>query len=76
MFRSPPIRRPFLRPSVKEEITGWLFVLPWLLGFLLFTAGPMIYSLYTGFTKFNIIKPPEWIGLENYKALFFDDPFF
>lgn len=69
-------RRPRLRPAAREEITGWLMVLPWLIGFLLFTAGPMLYSLYAGFTKYNIIADPKWIGLQNYRQLFTADPLF
>jgi multiple sugar transport system permease protein len=61
---------------VKEELTGWLFAMPWLIGFLLFTVGPMLFSLYTSFTEYNIIRPPKWVGLDNYTTLFFDDPFF
>ncbi|MBN2048280.1 MAG: sugar ABC transporter permease, partial [Anaerolineaceae bacterium] len=64
-----------MRPKVKEELIGWLFILPWLIGFLLFTAGPMLFSLYTSFTEYNIIVAPKWIGLDNYKNLL-DDPFF
>ncbi|MCU0509752.1 MAG: sugar ABC transporter permease [Anaerolineae bacterium] len=65
-----------LRPAAREEITGWLMVLPWLIGFLLFTAGPMLYSLYAGFTKYNIIADPKWIGLQNYRQLLTADPLF
>ena len=71
-----PVRRPLLRPAVREELTGWLFAMPWILGFLLFTVGPMLFSLYTSFTKYNIIADPKWIGLDNYENLFFDDPLF
>src|SRR5215217_3243041 len=69
-------RRPLLRPAVREELTGWLFAMPWILGFLLFTAGPMLFSLYTSFTKYNIIASPKWIGLKNYETLFLQDPIF
>jgi multiple sugar transport system permease protein len=69
-------RRPLLRPAVKEELTGWLFAAPWIIGFLLFTAGPMVYSLYTSFTRYNIISSPKWLGLENYTRLFTSDPLF
>jgi multiple sugar transport system permease protein len=69
-------RRPLLRPAVREGIMGWLFAMPWILGFLLFTAGPMFFSLYTSFTKYNIIAKPKWIGLENYQNLFQNDPLF
>jgi multiple sugar transport system permease protein len=70
-----PLRKRFLRASVREEILGWLFASPWIIGFLLFTAGPMLYSLYTSFTDYNIIRTPNWTGLENYQDLF-RDPFF
>ena len=70
------LHRSFLSPAVKEELTGWLFAMPWLIGFLLFTVGPMLFSLYTSFTEYNIIKAPEWIGFKNYYSLFFKDPFF
>lgn len=70
------VRQPRLRPALKEELMGWLFAMPWILGFLLFTVGPMLYSLYTSFTKYNIIADPRWIGLENYENLFFKDPLF
>lgn len=73
---TPHVRAPFLRPAAREEITGWLFALPWIIGFLLFTAGPMLFSLYTSFTQYNIIRAPEWIGLENYADIFTNDPFF
>ncbi len=74
--RQSGARRAFLRPAVREEITGWLFASPWIIGFLLFTAGPMLFSLYTSFTEYNILRPPEWIGTENYVNLFTDDPLF
>ena len=70
------LRRPLFRPAVREEINGWLFAMPWILGFILFTAGPMLFSLYTSFAKYNIIARPKWIGLENYQNLFFNDPVF
>lgn len=76
MKTASTLRRPLLRPARKEELTGWLFALPWIVGFILFTAGPMLFSLYTSFTKYNIIASPKWIGVENYQNLFFDDPLF
>jgi multiple sugar transport system permease protein len=76
MKAAPDLRRPLLRPALREEMTGWLFAMPWILGFLLFTVGPMLFSLYTSFTRYNIIADPRWIGLDNYQNIFFDDPFF
>lgn len=59
-----------------EALTGWLFVLPWIIGFSVFTLGPMLFSLYTSFTDYNIIRAPQWIGFENYREIFFEDNFF
>ncbi len=68
--------RPLLRPAVREELTGWLFASPWIIGFLIFTVGPMLFSLYTSFTKYNIIGAPQWIGIDNYRNMFANDPMF
>src|SRR5262245_50933741 len=57
----------------REAIEGLLYISPFLLGFLIFTAYPMIASLYLSFTKYNIISPPTWIGLDNYHEAFFQD---
>jgi multiple sugar transport system permease protein len=64
------------RPATKEAITGWLFALPWIIGFVVFTAGPMIFSLYTSFTRYNITTDPVWIGMDNYQSLFNDPRFY
>ena len=67
--------QPFLRPATREALTGWLFASPWIIGFLVFTAAPMLISLYASFATYNITTPPRWIGLRNYQQLF-QDPFF
>lgn len=59
-----------------EHRQGWLFVSPWVLGFLLLTAGPMLYSLYLSFTSASLLSPPEWIGLENYRRMAADPLFY
>jgi multiple sugar transport system permease protein len=46
---------------------------PWLFGILFFTAYPMVTSFYQAFTKFNLIDKPEWVGLENFHRMFFED---
>ena len=60
--------------------TPWTFILlcmsPWILGFLIFTAYPMIASLYQSFTEFNLINSPKWVGLRNYTFMFTKDPDF
>ncbi|GAB4189391.1 MAG: sugar ABC transporter permease [Roseiflexaceae bacterium] len=65
-----------IRPVTREALTGWLFALPWLIGFVLFTGGPMLFSLYASFTRYNILTAPEWIGLRNYSVLFNDPRFY
>ena len=62
--------------SQKEALWAYLFITPWIIGFLVFTLGPMIASLYYSFTDYNIIDEPIWRGLANYKKLLFDDPLF
>jgi multiple sugar transport system permease protein len=59
----------------NEALTFYLCVSPWLIGFLLFTAGPMIASLILSFTDWNILTPPNFIGLKNFTRAF-DDPNF
>jgi multiple sugar transport system permease protein len=59
-----------------EHRQGWLFVSPWVIGFLLLTAGPMIYSLYLSFTASSLLSPPQWVGLENYRRIYSDPIFY
>ena len=59
----------------REAFSAYSFVGLWILGFLIFTLGPMIASLYFSFTEYNIIDPPAWIGLRNYVNLFHDPKF-
>ena len=62
--------------SQREALWGYAFIVPWIIGFVIFTLGPMIASLYFSFTKYNIIDPPIWIGLRNYQRMLFEDPLF
>jgi multiple sugar transport system permease protein len=58
------------RWRISEETKwAWIFLLPWIIGFLVFTAGPMLASLYLSFTDYNVIRPPDPVGLENYEDL-------
>lgn len=59
----------------REVIAGFLFTSPVTVGILLFTAWPLIQSLYYSFTKFNILKPPQWVGTGNYERLLSDPEF-
>lgn len=55
---------------VSETKAGYLFAAHGILGFLIFTAGPMFVSLYYSFTKFSVLQSPEWIGMDNYVNMF------
>lgn len=62
--------------SAEETRAGWLAISPWLVGFLIFTLGPIIASLYFSLTSYNVVQSPRFIGLENYRRIFMDDPLF
>ena len=55
--------------------TGMLFLLPWMIGFLIFTLYPMVASFFYSFTIYHPKQPNEWIGLQNYANLLTDDSF-
>jgi multiple sugar transport system permease protein len=62
--------------AIKEERAFWVFISPWAIGFLLFTGGPIIASLFLSFTNYDVISSPNFIGLDNYKTLFTDRLFY
>jgi multiple sugar transport system permease protein len=57
----------------REAVTGLLFISPWLVGFLVFTLGPMAATFYLSFTEYSILGDVEWIGLANYRRAFGED---
>lgn len=59
----------------KEAISFYLTILPWLVGFLAFTAGPMLISLLASFTDWDLLTDPVWVGLDNYRNMM-TDPLF
>ena len=83
--RNPFIYTPFLwrykmknksgrkrKYSWKDTRNGFLFALPWIIGFTCFSIIPLLTSLYYSFTDFNPVKDPVWVGLENFKYIFQD----
>ncbi len=66
--RMSPLRR-------REAVYGYIAIMPWLIGFLVFTAGPMIFSGYLVFTEWELLTPPVWVGLDNVRFLL-KDPMF
>lgn len=69
-------RRKRSRVALIEELWGYLFISPWLLGFLIFTLGPMVISLYWSFTRYEFPLSPRWIGMQNYVQAFAKDDLF
>ena len=63
------------RREAKANRDGFLFSLPWLIGFLLFGLYPIVMSAYYSFTDFSAIKDPVWVGLKNYQDLLKDKLF-
>jgi multiple sugar transport system permease protein len=64
------------RLKVRNVRNVLLFLSPWIIGFTLFVVYPMLSSLRYSFTRYGGMLPPQWIGLDNYKMLFFEDDLF
>lgn len=70
-------RRPRIsRRERDERIAGWLFISPVVLGLLIWTLLPVVASLVLSFMDYRILKPPTWIGMDNYVRMFTRDPDF
>ena len=78
--RAPSMERA-VSPSFWSQLwsrnaPGYLFLLPWFLGFFGLTLGPMVSSLYLSFTNFDLLTSPDWVGPANYVRIFTADPKF
>ncbi|MBZ2197927.1 carbohydrate ABC transporter permease [Occultella gossypii] len=70
--RAPKPRR---SPRQRGEArAGYLFLLPWFVGLVGLVLGPMIVSAYLSFTEYDLFHDPVWVGLDNYRTMFTDDP--
>lgn len=70
--RTPEERRMQRKEAGRDNKAGYLFLLPWMIGLVVITIGPMFASLYLSFTDYNLIQPPKWAGLDNYVRMFND----
>ena len=59
-----------------ETFAAFLFILPWIIGFVLLIGGPTIFTVLMGFTRYDIFRPPKFIGLSNFIRMFTDDEVF
>ncbi|WP_426446828.1 carbohydrate ABC transporter permease [Paenibacillus sp. S-38] len=57
----------------NENVIGYVFTAPFILGFLIFTMFPIVSSLYYSFTEYNLLEAPRWVGLQNYENMFTND---
>ena len=62
--------------TIKKSLGGYAFIAPWLIGFLIFTVGPMIASLVISMHSWSMLSPPGWVGLENYQSIIAEDSLF
>lgn len=62
--------------QLRDNLRAYLFVMPWLLFLLIFTAYPMLASFYFAMTRYTIVKPAEWIGMENFQVMLTQDPLY
>jgi multiple sugar transport system permease protein len=60
----------------RDLVNGLLFASPWLIGFGVFIAYPLLASLYESFCDYDAIRAPHWVGLQNYHRLFTEDDLF
>jgi multiple sugar transport system permease protein len=65
--------RPRLTQRLREEITAYLLISPWIIGFLVFMLGPMLASLGLSFFETNLFSS-SFVGLDNFQTLFSPDP--
>src|SRR5215510_4073518 len=70
-----PFKFPQLSLARRESLWAYAFIAPWIIGFIIFTIGPMLASLFFSFTEYDIVDPPRWIGVTNYVNLFRDELF-
>jgi multiple sugar transport system permease protein len=70
------VSTPRMHKRLREALVAYGFISPWLIGFLLFTGGPIVASLVISFFRWKLIEPPVSVGLDNYVEMFTADPLF
>ena len=64
-----------MKGSTRERIDGLVMASPWLIGFFVFVLSPTVRTFIFSFQEYDIIHPPVWVGLNNYRRLFSDEVF-
>lgn len=60
----------------REFRAGYAFAAPWFIGFVVFSGGPILFSLIISFCQYDVFNPPQWVGLRNYVEMFTSEPQF
>ncbi|MDQ1642509.1 MAG: multiple sugar transport system permease protein [Actinomycetota bacterium] len=71
---SPPVAAPLRKRRRRQHGTVLLLMGPWILGFLIFFAYPLVATVWYSFTRFDLLSPPSFVGLRNYRYFLFEDP--
>lgn len=61
------------RADRRDNKAAAVFMAPWIVGLVVITLGPMLMSLYLSFTDYNLMRAPDWIGLENFSRMLEDE---
>jgi multiple sugar transport system permease protein len=64
-----------MKATRAEKRAGYLFALPWLIGFGVFLLYPLVASIYYSFCEYSVLKPPIYVGLDNYRDIAHDSKF-
>ena len=68
--------KPRLSRGLRRELVAYLCILPWMIGFLGLSLGPMLASFILSFAEYPILRPPEFVGIKNYVKMFTRDELF
>src|SRR5690606_40077398 len=60
----------------RRALAGYLFISPWIVGFLIFVLGPMVASLWLSFNQYNLLSSPSFVGIDHFVTMFTKDPLF
>ena len=72
----PSLRSERRRRRLREALVAYAFVAPWVIGFVIFTGGPILASFGLSFFRWRVITPPTYLGLDNYVRMFTQDEWF
>jgi multiple sugar transport system permease protein len=61
--------------TLRNIVDGYICILPWIIGFLGFTAGPIVFSLWVSFNHYDVLSPPKFAGIDNYINMVNDELF-